>query len=252
MPEVTFVLPSRSRVPNLSRILAVAERCPQISQIMIIHDSPESPYTLEDVIEQTSWVNKPVEVLATSKRRYAITRYEFLDRINTEYICTCDDDWLLVDGWDHLLGAHFSRPDPYTGITCYLPPSHRWMVKPRILQHGVVMHEILLGWGAVFHVDAPKRAFSHWISRFGEDELLIRNGDRLFSMLCDRPHLCLPIRDKPWVTGESRGERLPFNDNLALEHMPDHYSTAEIVRNRCLQEIKQKQVEDLNLILGRQ
>ena len=51
----------------------------------------------------------------------------------------------------------------------------------------------LVGWGAVFRRDWLS-VFDRYVERYGVDDLLLREADRIFTLLLNRPHHSLPAK----------------------------------------------------------
>lgn len=85
-------------------------------------------------------------------------------------------------------------------------------------------HMALLGWGAFFERDCVD-AFQAYIGQYGEDALLIRKADRIFSVLQGRRHrsIAADVTDLPGTEGPE-----------ALSVRPDHQEWTALAVERSL------------------
>ncbi len=132
-------------------------------------------------------------------------RYAAIELTDAEMIYVQDDDVVLdFDGFHTLRNAF--QPD---AITANMPPQFR---------HDFYERHCLVGFGAIFHRDLPKRAFDRFNAYYGDsvaEEWFMRTCDVVFTALSTR-HLVdigcenMPYASDPdrmWKQPEHQGER---------------------------------------------
>jgi len=133
------------------------------------------------------WRNKP------SDNRMVYGRYLAAAQARTELIYTQDDD-CLVDNLEELVDAFDGKH-----LVSALKPNVADVYKKKFGRAQVT----LVGWGAVFRRDWLS-VFDRYIEHYGVDDLLLREADRIFTLLLNRPHHSLPakIREFPSAVSE--------------------------------------------------
>lgn len=135
-------------------------------------------------------------------------RYKSLPRAKNEAIYVQDDDCIIeniaelygvFDGTKLINGMKPERAGAYRG------------------------RDSMMGWGAFFMRDWAK-CLDRYTEKYGEDEVLIRESDRIFTALCEVPRLTLPaiVRDFPSAMA-------PF----ALSLQPEHESMKRTALQRA-------------------
>lgn len=82
----------------------------------------------------------------------------------------------------------------------------------------------MVGWGAVFHRDAPARAFARYLREYPLDDLFLRTCDVIFATLHPFEPLDLGYDNLPWATARNR-----------MYRHPDHYLERDIANSRARQ-----------------
>jgi len=138
-------------------------------------------------------------------------------RDSDDVIITQDDDQ-LVWNWDELLAIHSQHPDK---IVAALQPYHMRHDREK---HWGRAHEVLLGWGSVFH-----SSLTHCLDRYlrvhGETYILRREADRIFTILCEQQHIIVP--SKTWDLPGSFG-------GMALSRQGNHWQMVARARREAL------------------
>lgn len=149
--------------------------------------------------------------------RYLATAYA-----TNELIYTQDDDCIVKNVPE--LYERFMSNKP--GITAGLAD------KPGSRHYEVEAHKtpwIALGWGAFF-LKSSVGVLDKWKSKYGEDELLIRKADRIFTVLCT-PHD--PIRSNHDILKGPNGVPSERDEN-ALWRQKDHYQLRDTAVKKAL------------------
>lgn len=217
--SVTAVLLNWKRPWNLPRIVDLFASVPEINQVIVYDNSGllgehAPPVTLR----------VGVELCIRNALSNACTYGRFLSSIHTadnDWIYTQDDD-ILVNNIPEIIAHRESHPNH---ITAALTDGH--------FKHEAGKAEHLqLGWGSIFRRGWIKPAFQPWLDTYGENELLHRKADRIFTMMIGKE------RHNPILADV---ERLKDPDGKfsdcsedALWKQPDHFrltqQAAECVR----------------------
>lgn len=145
-------------------------------------------------------------------------RYAAIEHATNDLIYVQDDDCVvsdpqaLVDAWR--VGSW--HPNGRASVVCNMPANFR---------HAFYQEHSLVGFGAVFHRDAPKRAFARYGQRYLLDAQFharlyaAANGEpaEFFHRTCDiiftglTPHVLVdvPYEDLPWASADNRMWRQP-------------------------------------------
>jgi len=194
-------LVSWKRPDNIRLIVDRLRSEPLIDDIVVWNNNPDQP--LEIDAPDVTVINSPRNVVTYA--RFLATRHARHDLIYTQ------DDDCLVHNLDQLHDTWQLDPER---IAHGLKLGH-------LMQHSADRHgtgEVaLVGWGAFFHRGLT-RALDAYRQAYGEDELLHRKADRLFSLLQWRRHRAV-IADVTDLPGASGPESLSVrHDHLTLSH----------------------------------
>lgn len=208
--QVSAVLLNWLRPDNLPQVIAPLLDYPSIDDIVIWNNSPE-PLSLADY---------PPNVAQWSCGRNLCTYGRFVAAryaAKHDTIYTQDDDYAIGNIEQIIAGF---RDDPER-IHASLDEGHMRIDRQ---QHYGEAHEVLFGWGACFDRRWIGPAFAPYIEAHGEDELLLRKADRIFSLLLNRKHFVRIAEETrlPNVAGP-----------MSLYKMPDHAKLNRLARNRC-------------------
>lgn len=207
--KCSAVVLSHNRVGNLGRILENLQRHSWIDDIILWHQGERLDDDFPGIMR--------VRTFRSSVNRHRMGRFAAMDYCNHDAVLVQDDDTLthnLGDAWK-AWQADQSR------IVTLLANGHLMSDDRR---HWGECHEVLLGWGAI--VDRRwQHVFSLWRHRYGDDGLLQRKADRIFSILQQRPHTVI----------RARYDNLPgANDAMAVWKEPGHDAATVEARGRCL------------------
>lgn len=178
-------------------------------------------------------------------------RYAAIAEASHDLIFVQDDDVLLPrESLEQILRAHdplgkqVLHDGPASYVTCNMPAAFR--DQPQY-ERG---EQSLVGFGACFHRDAPRRAFEmfatkawdvdapqidgediHYVWEYGDlvnshpDDrgLFLRTCDVVFTALTPRVWVDVPYENLPWATADDRMYRQP-------EHVPERTKMLELVR----------------------
>ena len=148
-----------------------------------------------------------------------------IERTDAELIYVQDDDCIVSDpkalakAW--LEADQACREIRYgeAGVVCNMPPEFR---------HSFYEEHALVGFGAVFHRDAPQRAFGRLFEAWppGDDvsASFNRTCDIVFTALTPRLLVDVPHEDMPWAHHESRMWKQPG-------HQADRARMLDLVRS---------------------
>ena len=219
MPLVSACLLSYARPANMTRIVWRLRQIPWIDDIVIWDNSGRITKCFDPKEDCLTVVGSGRNVGVYG--RYLATVHARHLRIYTQ------DDDCLVHNVEQLLDtllsnplriAHGLRPSHYAD-----PSTHRGQGDRDENYYGH-MHDALLGWGAMYlrpWVDV----LNAYIKVHGEDEILRRKADKIFTMLQRRRHNTLLAK-----TTDLPGAREPE----ALYRRSDHQSLTATAVLRCL------------------
>jgi hypothetical protein len=201
MPRVSACLLSWKRPHNLPIIIAALRQASFINEILVWNNNPDLRLEVDDPITR---------VINSEDNAMCYGRFLCAAEARNRIIYVQDDDAV-----NHDIGGLYSQflADP-PRITHALSPTH---YEHRRRQIYATAHNALLGWGAFFRRE--------WISVFNDlpasmfqDPLILREADKLFSMLLAREHNTV-LGDISQLSGHSKADlalwRDPLNRQLA-------------------------------------
>jgi hypothetical protein len=173
IPRVSACLLSWKRPQNLPVIIATLRETNFINEILIWNNNPELRLEVDDPITR---------VIESEDNAMCYGRFLCAAEARNRIIYVQDDDAVNHD-IEGLYGEFLADP---ARITHALIPSHSYYRRAERQMYGSA-HNALLGWGAFFRRE--------WISVFNElppstfeDSLILREADKVFSLLQDREH----------------------------------------------------------------
>jgi hypothetical protein len=182
--------------------------------------------SLPEEWEQVVWDN------SVERDLHVYGRYAAIERTDADLIYVQDDDCIvsdpqaLVDAWDEMraLAEIEQTPDPAAFVVCNMPPEFR---------HDFYTEHALVGFGAVFHRDAPQRAFEKFqMDNYGltfpltsptEVSWFHRTCDIVFTALTPRVLVNVPVESLPYAYHYDRMYRQP-------EHQAERVRMLDLVR----------------------
>jgi hypothetical protein len=155
-------------------------------------------------------------------------RYAAIEHANGDLIYVQDDDCVLPPEsieklMTGMLDANSVHPAEIGYVVCNQPVAFR---------HSFYEEHSLVGFGAVFHRDAPKRAFDRWYGtklsgegrgKNGEIGLFKRTCDIVFTALTPRVLVDVSYENLPWADSPDRMYR-------QREHVAERTRMLELVR----------------------
>lgn len=162
MARVTAVILCYKRENNIAKIVDSLVKYPFIDEILIRKSSE---------YERSNPLNKGCYM-----------RYELAKQSRNEIIYTQDDDSIVHDV-DKIF-AQFSGDGIVSGANESLLNAWEKEYKPNRMT--------LVGWGGFFGKRWIK-VFDKYISKYGEDDVLYREADRIFSILTGKEHKLIPV-----------------------------------------------------------
>jgi len=154
-------------------------------------------------------------------------RYAAIEYTDAELISVQDDDCIvsdpqaLVDAWHEADGGSVEKETHWGwgGVVCNMPPEFR---------HDFYEDHALVGFGAVFHRDAPQRAFRKFAGAGPTDQWWmteegLRTCDIVFTALTPRVLVDVPVENLPWAYHYDRMWRQP-------EHQAERVRMLDLVR----------------------
>lgn len=172
--KISACLLSWKRPRQLRQIVDQLLRESLIDDIVIWNNNPDLPLTFPE---------ERVRVINSDRNLVTYGRYLATQHARHEVIYTQDDD-CLVGNIPELIATF--RADP-TRMAHALKLGHL-LANPQHVRDGAQIG--LLGWGAVFQRGWTK-VLEDYREKFGEDRYLVRDADRLFSVLQQRRHRSL-------------------------------------------------------------
>jgi len=185
-PHASVCLISWKRPDNVRTIVEHLRVHPRIDDIVVWNNNPDAPLVIE---------GDDVTVINSSKNVVTYGRFLATKHARHDIIYTQDDD-CIVGNIDHLFET-FDLDS--SSIAHGLKLGHLMQNSGNLFGCG---HVALLGWGSVF----DRRwcsAIDKYIEVYGEDELLRRKADRIFTLLLERRHRSIPavVTDLPGASG---------------------------------------------------
>lgn len=198
-PSVSACLVSWQRPDNVRLITEQLRANQLIDDIVIWNNNPNVSLEFDD---------PRITVIESQENLVTYGRFQAAQHARHDVIYTQDDD-CLVENIDQLFETFCLDP---SRIAHGLKLGHLCANASNLVGPGQVA---LLGWGALF----DRRwiaCFQQYTARFGEDQLLHRKADRIFSLLLGRRHRSILsyVRD---LDGSDGGEALSVrSDHMEL------------------------------------
>ena len=179
-PEFQIPLPDKSvsacllswkRPDNIAQIVTDLRHNPFIDDILIWNNNPEIHLEIE---------MEGVHVIQSDKNLVTYGRFLCAQRAKHSIIYTQDDD-CIVHNIPELYESFLASPDQ---IAHGLKHPHLFENANNCFGKAQMA---LVGWGAFFQKEWVNK-LETYKAAFGEDELLIRKADRIFSLLLNRRH----------------------------------------------------------------
>ncbi|WP_339735842.1 glycosyltransferase [uncultured Gimesia sp.] len=210
LPEksVSACLLSWKRPDNIGQIISHLRQYPFIDDILIWNNNSEIHLEIE---------MEGVRVIQADQNLVTYGRFLCAQQAQHPIIFTQDDD-CIIHNIPELYEAFLASPDR---ITHGLKHSHLFANA----ENGFGKAQMsLVGWGAFFQKDWVN-AFDAYKEKYGVDELLVREADRIFSLLLNRRHqsLLAEVTDLDGASGEE-----------ALSVREDHMVLSEKAVKRAL------------------
>jgi len=209
-PKASAVLLSFDRLCNLREIVDSLLAQPFVGEVVVWNNNPN---------ENLSWlIADRVSVWSAGYNLYTWARFvAAMYCAKNDWIVTQDDDYVLGNWEDIWQSRDASR------IATALDTTHR-NIHDKQNRWGH-RHEVLLGWGSVFHRSLIPVALHPYIATYGIDQPLLRKADRIFSIMLRCEHAIIPAMEQRLVGCAG---------NMALYRRPDHANLTRIARDRAL------------------
>lgn len=156
--------------------------------------------SIKDINEILVWDN-------TKDNVYTWGRYLMARKAKNDTIYTQDDD-CIVNNITKLIWLY----DGKCLVNALQPEQDKFFTGK----------ETLVGWGALFD-KSWITVFDKWLGKYGEDYLLYRGADRIFTTLLGT-HKTIPAEIKNFPSA--------FSKEMALYHRPDFFTVVDQVRER--------------------
>lgn len=209
MPNVTAVLLNWRRPHNIETIMASLRSVREISEFVIWDNS--------GTLNQRDFPG--CRVYYSPENIFTLGRFKAAAMATNETCFTQDDD-ILVNNVPALLDMHFHNPDR---IVAGLRKGHYEAEAGK-------KPFMNLGWGSVFRREWVS-VLDEWVRVYGEDDLLRRKADRVFTILKGNHHPVYaditPLRDPNGRLSESSPD--------ALYRRPDHYTLTEAATRNAVE-----------------
>lgn len=179
-----------------------------IDEVVIWNNDPEVPLCLR---------GENVRVVSSPRNVKTFGRYLCAYHARNDVIYTQDDDW-IVGGIREIYDA-FRRDS--SRIAHGLHPKHFAVNRGNVYETAQMS---LVGWGALFRKEWIE-VFDRYVERYGYDDVLLREADRVFSLLLNRRHTSLLVDVVP-LSGA--------NDERALWRQEEHRDAATEAVRRAL------------------
>jgi len=214
-PKVTAVLLNWRRPDNVPVILERLAEQPFVDTV-VIWDNARSAW--QDNIGW--WRQEPYTFVITADRndgpwgRFLAIGLSMSDN---EWIITQDDD-CQVNNWPELYREALAHPD---AITANMHRNEDDTHDGLIYVDGKCW-DVWLGWGSMFRRDLIGDIFKRYVAKWGEDECLLRDADRVFAVAQGKRHHAI----------QARTENLPGIDGPMAIHKDGRKHLTRLARRR--------------------
>lgn len=182
-----------------------------ITAVLIKYKRPKE---LEQIVEHLKTVPEITEVLIRDNREnnlFTYGRYLEAQKAKNEIIYTQDDDYLVYN------------------IPCLIEAFGETQIINNIkrgYEKGYPCPETVVGWGALF-CKSWINVFNRWKQKYGENYLMYRGGDRIFTTLFGE-HKSIKVQ-----TGREIYEFPSARDKkIAIYRRKDHKDTVDEIRSK--------------------
>lgn len=214
-PKVTAVLLNWRRPDNIPVIVDRLAHLPFVVQVVVWDNS-----------NSTSECWPAYVVRSPDGRNWGVyARFVVASATATEWIITQDDD-CQVNNWPEIYEAALAHPDVITSNT-HMNEDDRYggtiPVRSPKPPKRTIGWDVYIGWGSMFRKALIGDIFERYIARWGEDDCLRRDADRIF---------CVAQGTKPH-TLQARTENLPGIDGPMAIHKDGRADLTQLARRRA-------------------
>lgn len=176
----------------------------KVTAVLLKYQRPKELEEICDHLEQYDFINEILIRDNTKQNLMGYGRYTTAIKARNDTIYVQDDD-CIVDV------AKLYKEYDGTKLVNGMKESH-------ILAYQGV--DSMVGWGALFEKKWIK-VFDKYITKYGVDDLIIRESDRLFTAFVPRKTIMMEVDDFPSATAD-----------FALYRQGNHYAYRELARHR--------------------
>ncbi len=200
--KATAVVVNYMRPDNIPLILDSLRALDWVDEIIVWDNSP--PVVREDcsVWDVPEWVSDrfPYIGLMHNRPRNEMLYGRFLASMDAknDWIITQDDDY-IIRNWEAIRESTLAHPEQITGCMFYEAPQY----KKQMIPCGEGCWDIMLGWGSMFRKELIAPVFERYVQRWGIDDILLRDADRVFAASQGRTHNMMEqdVEALPGVSG---------------------------------------------------
>ena len=225
--RASFVVVSWARPNNIAPILRRATEQSFVAEAVVWDNSADTPNW-----RVSEWLgcgrgDCPVRVMGVGRNLLLMGRFEAVRAAACDWIATQDDD-VLVENWPELWREASGRPGQVTA-NMFRDEDDALGGRIRVRTKGgpkVECEDVWLGYGSVFHRRLVGDVFDRYRARWGEDDVLLRDADRVFCVALGRSHHAV----------QARVVKLPGIDGPeSLHKQPDGAAKTRLARRRAVE-----------------
>jgi len=220
IPKVTAVLLNWRRPDNIPLILERLAEQPFVDEIVLWNNDD----SICEHKDHSDWFWATGDVRLRLLFRFANlgtwARFLACREASCDWIITQDDD-CLCDNWPELYREALAHPD---AITANMHRNEDDTHDGLIYVDGKCW-DVWLGWGSMFRRELIGDIFERYVAKWGEDECLLRDADRVFAVALGRRHHAI----------QARTENLPGIDGPMAIHKDGRKHLTWLARRRGVQ-----------------
>ncbi len=204
--KASAVVVNYMRPDNIPLILDSLQKLDWVDEIIVWDNSPplKTEHSPDEGIvglwPKRDWKHSKVGLMDEHPRNEMLYgRFRAAMEAKNDWIITQDDDY-IVRNWERIRASAISHPEQITACMFYEPPQY----KKQMIPCGEGCWDIMLGWGSMFRKELIAPVMERYIRRWGIDDVLLRDADRVFTTSQRREHNMLEqdVQALPGVTGD--------------------------------------------------
>lgn len=223
----TAVVVNYMRPDNIPLILDSLVALPWVDEVIVWDNSPPNGQSIEDGLK-CYYIDDTAVVWTNNRPRNEMLHGRFLaaQQATNDWIITQDDDY-IVRNWEAIRETALANPGMITGSMFFDSPHN----EKQLISCGDGCWDIMLGWGSMFRKELIGPVFKQYIQRWGIDDVLLRDADRVFAVGQGAEHICIEQDVQPLdgISGE-----------MSMHRDRSHKCISKMARSRAVEMVRER------------